>query len=157
DWGDNTTSSGVIQMLTSPAPLVSAGDFVAGTGATGLATGDLNGDGKADLVVANAADGSINIFVANGDGTFHDPQTLNTGMSPLGLSLTDLNNDGKLDLITADPAGTISVFLGQGDGTFAPATSYSVAAGAFAIAAASLRNNGTTDLLILSPDGVSVL
>jgi hypothetical protein len=157
DWGDGTTSPGLIQLSANPAPLSLAGNFVAGSGATGLVTGDLNGDGKTDLVVANAADGSVSVFLGNGDGSFRPGQSFRTGGAPLGLSLADLNGDGKLDLITADPAGTVSVFLVNGDGTFAPGTNYSVAAGAFALTEASLRNNGTRDLLALSPEGVSAL
>src|SRR5262249_42086433 len=157
DWGDGTTSPGLIQSSPNPAPLVWAGNFVAGTGATGLVTGDLDGDGKTDLVVANAVDGSVSIFLGNGDGSFQKPQTFPTGVTRVGLMLADLDGDGELDLITADPAGTVSVFLGQGDGTFATGKDYSVAAGAFALAGASLRHNGTLDLLALSPDGVSVL
>jgi uncharacterized repeat protein (TIGR01451 family) len=157
DWGDGTTSPGLIQVSPSPAPLGLAGNFVAGTGVTGLVTGDLNGDGKTDLVVANAADKSVSVFLSNGDGSFQQPQTLRVGTAPLGLSLADLNGDGKLDLITADPAGTVSVLLGNGDGTFGPETDYPVATGAFALAVADLRHNGTRDLLALSPEGASVL
>lgn len=88
-----------------------------GNGAVSLAAGDINGDGKQDLVTANNGN-SFSVLLGNGDGTFQAPVTsLLNGVSPPGYSgvtplpLTqrptgivagDLNHDGKMDLaITA--------------------------------------------------------
>src|SRR5438876_4580934 len=74
-----------------------------------LAAGDLNHDGKPDLVLTG---GSLSVLLNNGDGTFKNT-TDYTGISN-SVVLGDFNNDGNLDIVTN---GTC-VRLGNGDGTF---------------------------------------
>lgn len=103
----------------------------------GSAIADVNGDGKADYIVASNQSLSTNIFFGNGDGTFRalswadQPGALNADGTPkaqvvitgagVGLAVVDVNHDGKPDLLEAD--GTqLQVFLNSGDGKFsAPA------------------------------------
>jgi hypothetical protein len=88
------------------------------SGSSLVITGDFNGDGAMDLIVASSASTSGIFFLpGKGDGTFGTPVPLPQATSanlslPLILA-ADLNNDHKLDLIWAG-----NVFLGQGDGTF---------------------------------------
>ena len=63
-----------------------------------LAIGDLNADGKADLVIDGHASNGISVLLGNGDGTFQ-AETLFRGPSALSLALGDLNGDGKLDIV----------------------------------------------------------
>ncbi len=44
--------------------------------------GDVNGDGKPDLVVANLLSSTLSVFMGNGDGTFHEQRTFATGTFP---------------------------------------------------------------------------
>ncbi len=85
----------------------------------GMAVGDLNGDGRLDLVVKSALSPSVSVLLGNGDGTLQAPQIVDT---PIGsdtypggwdVFLTDVNHDGKLDLVVDS-----GVLLGRGDGTF---------------------------------------
>ncbi len=117
------------------------GTFVAGTPLTnpdGLydicnnAAGDLNGDGKPELIAANCsasgAAGNLTVYVNNGDGTFKagvyysagTETTDNTAanISPLAVTIADVNGDGKNDLVVSNhDAGDVTVLLGNGDGT----------------------------------------
>jgi FG-GAP-like repeat len=67
-----------------------------------IAVGDFNGDGKVDLVSANAGSNTVTVFLANGDGTFGAPMNVRTGANPLWLTVQDFNGDGIPDLAVAD-------------------------------------------------------
>jgi FG-GAP-like repeat/FG-GAP repeat len=96
--------------------------------ALSIAVGDLNGDGKPDLVVVNEY-GSIGVLMGNGDGTFLPAVAYASGGYALSVVIADVNGDHKPDLIVANAGGstggnTVAVLLGNGDGTFQPAVLY---------------------------------
>lgn len=96
-----------------------------------LAVGDLNGDGKDDIIVihqsaCSGGTSSIDVMIGNGDGTFtlatNYPIT-NTNL-PGGI-LADTTGDGKLDIVVVDEGVPANVWtlLGNGNGTFQAKTS----------------------------------
>jgi hypothetical protein len=130
----NDYSSGVTQLLT----LLNNGDgtFRNGTAITtqlppqSFALGDLNNDGKVDLVAlacdysTTTAKCQFEVLLGSGTGTFSPHQTLavaNAGVS--GPVLADMNGDGKLDLVnTRSPK--VFVWPGTGSGSFSTPTSF---------------------------------
>ena len=87
----------------------------------GVAIGDVNGDGKSDLVTAEGPFNRVSVWRGNGDGTFVSGGTFNTGLDARAVAIGDLNGDGRADVaVTAIGANVVSVLLGNGDGTFAP-------------------------------------
>ena len=80
------------------------GQFLAGTGDQfmSLATGDVNGDGRPDLVVGNAGSAyPIAVLLGIGDCTFSGATFPELGRSVQGLAIGDLNQDGHPDLVAA--------------------------------------------------------
>src|SRR5205823_6370588 len=101
--------------------------YVAGTNPRFVVGGDVNGDGKLDLAVANCGSANVSILFGKGDGTFEAAANYGTGTSPLAVATGDLNGDGKPDLTVANSgSGNVSVLLGNGDGTFQDAVNFGV-------------------------------
>src|SRR5438132_1643920 len=70
---------------------------ISATGIFKVATGDFNGDGKADLVLVNPGPGTVTILLANGDGTFPRKETIPVAGGPQAVAVGDFNRDGKQD------------------------------------------------------------
>ena len=90
--------------------------FAVGSGPDSIAVGDLNGDGKPDLAVANGASNSISILLGNGNGTFLPQSTFATALRPTLVMIADGNADGKPDLAVIE--NEVVIFAGNGDGSF---------------------------------------
>ncbi|MCU1281406.1 MAG: hypothetical protein JWM53_4952 [bacterium] len=91
--------------------------LTAGSKPAGPALGDVDGDGKLDIVVGNVGDHSISVLRNGGGGTFQ-PAVSYAGTFEAGpIALGDLDGDGKLDLVGSMANGVV-VRLNGGDGTF---------------------------------------
>jgi len=127
-------------------------------GATASAIGDLNGDGKADLVVTNAYAsgfdlgdenlGYVYIALGHGDGTFGGIASYDTGLRASSVAIGDLDGDGKPDLAVsnAEP-NTVSVLPGNGDGTFGPKVDFGTGFAPASVAIGDLNGDGKPDLV----------
>lgn len=126
--------------------------FNAGAGPYDIALGDIDGDGKLDVVVAN--DGSNNVsLLVNTFPTFKTAVSTATGNRPQGLVLADFNKDQKPDFATADSNGSsITVRLNNGAGGFGAlgSTITNVSTPNYLVAA-DLDGNGNLD--IATPNG----
>jgi hypothetical protein len=85
--------------------------------------GDVNGDGLADLAVANYGDATVSVLLGTGGGSFGAKTDFATANWPNSVAFADLNGDGKPDLAVTHNDG-VSVLLGTGDGRFGPKTDY---------------------------------
>jgi len=135
------------------SPVFSGTAFPTGTGPITVAAGDFNGDGKLDLVIANAVAGSVSILLGEGDGGFQSgaSYTLGQGSSTQGFNVAvgDFNGDGKLDFVVANHSGNnVSVFLGNGDGTFQAGVNYEVGINPTSVAVADFNRDGKLDLAV---------
>jgi hypothetical protein len=139
-----------------------------------VAVGDVNHDGKLDLVVAavaelNGSKGFLDVLLGQGDGSFKvgsiTPINASFGFLPVGITLADFNRDGNLDVVIAnptsdggDPGGSsISVLLGNGDGTFRETSDPNVGGTIItSIAVGDFNNDHIPDLVVNASLGVPV-
>ncbi len=126
--------------------------YVADSGPFAVETGDVNGDGILDLVVANYKSDDISVLLGNGDGTFGGSNNYNVGqVSPWALVLADFNGDQRLDVAIASAGngtdrGGFTVMLGNGDGTFAAPKEYGKD-NFVSVIAADINGDGKLDLI----------
>jgi hypothetical protein len=104
--------------------------------------GDLNGDGKQDLVTAN--NGGISVLQTRGDGSFEAKRDYAAGGASVAIG--DMNGDGKPDLVTANFRG-ISVLRNRGDGSFETKRDYAVGGAPSLIAIGDMNGDGKPDLV----------
>ena len=118
-----------------------------GAGPNAIAEGDLDGDGRPDLVTANSMDFSVSVLLADGRGGLRPGQRYDVANYPsLSLVLTDVDNDGKLDIVAAGNQ-RVSVLRGNGDGTFRSAQVTMIASPLVAIDAGDVNGDGLVDLV----------
>ncbi|MFH2034984.1 MAG: FG-GAP-like repeat-containing protein, partial [Candidatus Zixiibacteriota bacterium] len=77
-------------------------------------TGDMDGDGDIDIIVANADGTSIQILENDGIANFSPGTTYTTGSFPISPYPADLDNDGDLDIVTANrDSDNISILFNE--------------------------------------------
>jgi hypothetical protein len=114
-------------------------------GAFSVAMGDVNGDGKLDVVTGNLASKSVSLLVNDGHGALAPPVNYSLGREPYDVALKDLNGDGKRDIATGNP-NTVSILLNAGAGTFGAVHEYPAGRTTWAFAVADLSGDGRPDI-----------
>jgi hypothetical protein len=171
--GGGGTGVGITVMLGSshgvfgPATSVAAGCGEANrSGVNSIGLGDVNGDGKLDVVANslndpyNCLENVIAVLEGEGNGKFKAPVYYPTGVTvqSYNVTLADLRGLKKLDLVTSNADGSLSVLLNNGKGVYGTATVLAAASGngSGQIAVGDFNKDGKLDLAIANWNGLSV-
>jgi len=128
--------------------------FEAGIVPLEITSGDLDGDGDRDLVVAQSVGNDADVLLNNGDATFAPPISFDVGSGPKNVSLGDLDGDGDLDIAVASRFDHgISVLPNNGDATFAPQTLFRTGFEPQEVALGDLDGDGDLDMAAANEGG----
>ena len=119
--------------------------------ATGITTGDFDGDGKLDLAVISNTANQVYFYKGSGTGTFTSSASVTVGTSPwtlTGIRVGDFNADGKIDLVVSNYKGLFVLWNNGGNFSF---TLAKVGSSNYGIGATpvDINQDGFTDLLVV--------
>ena len=163
---DNTTAATSEAFVISPIIFAPKVDYPAGSGPTSVSLGDIDGDGKPDMAVANSDSNSISIMLntsSPGSMSFAYKVDYVTGIRPIAVSIGDIDGDGKPDLAVANyGSNTVSVLRNTssiGIVSFAPKSDFLTDSSARSVCIGDLDNDGKLDLAVANynSDNVSIL
>jgi hypothetical protein len=152
----NTGSAGTISYAAKV-------DFATGLDPYSVSIGDLDGDGKADLAVANFESNTVSVFRNTGSaGTISYAAKVDfaTGSFPISVSIGDLDGDGKADLATANyGSSTVSVFRNTGSAgtiSYAAKVDFATGSNSISVSIGDLDGDGKADLAVANFDSNTV-
>ncbi len=126
-------------------------DLLTGRLPVDVAAGDLNRDGRPDVVIADSLGDELLVLLAGADGNFEDGPALDGGEDPGSVAILDIDSDGRLDLLaTGITSEDVVVHPGRGDGTFGAARRSPAGASPGRFTSGDLDGDGEPDLAIAS-------
>jgi hypothetical protein len=137
-------------------------DYTAGSTPSFITTGDMDGDGKIDIILSNYSSGSISIFrnySNNALVSFAPKQDLLTGVS--NIVIADLDGDGKADIFAGRKLnGKASIlqntYSGTGSFSFAPGVDFIASEYDTYVSVGDLDGDGRPELLVANTTANSV-
>jgi hypothetical protein len=125
----------------------------------GMAVGDFNRDGNADLAIPSGTFNNVTVLLGNGSGGFTPASgsPITVGNGPFLVAVADFNGDGNADIAAIGQDQNVVVLLGNGQGGFTTAANpASVGDYPYAVATADFNGDGKADLAVANYFGNNV-
>lgn len=135
----------------------------------GVVLADIDGDGKPDIIVANAGSASVSVYHNNSTPgnlssvAFDAGVGFGAGSQPISLAVADLNGDGKPDVVAANyNSGSISILKntsvagGITSASFAAAVTLTVGSNPSAVSITDIDGDGKPDVVVSNAYGKSI-
>jgi hypothetical protein len=161
----NITSPGASSVSFSPHT-----DYVMANGPRAIQVGDVNGDGKPDLIATNGLDNNVSVFLnittpGASAPAFSGRTDFATGNEPQTLCIADFNGDGKCDFATSNGiSNNVSIFFnttdpGASTPTFSSRTDFAGMGITWALTSADFNGDGKPDIAVttINVDSVAVM
>ncbi len=138
-------------------------DFSTDANASSVFFGDIDGDGKPDLVVTNDVSNSLSVLLntsSSGSISFASKIDFTTGSDPISVSIGDIDGDGKLDLAIANhSSNSISVLRNTSNSgiiNFAAKVDFTTGSSPYSLCIGDLDGDGKPDLSIANSNSNTV-
>ncbi|GEM_PF-3397895 len=160
DLASANTGSGTISILRNTGvgniSFASKVDLQATARPKSLAAGDIDNDGKVDIVAIDEASDVVSVFrnvsTGAGDISFAAKDGLATAGDPSSITLADIDTDGKLDILIANYNGkSMSILLNESNGgsiSFGSRQDYPINGLGSHIAAGDMDGDGVLDIAV---------
>jgi hypothetical protein len=150
-------NSGEISILrhdpNHPGAFLAAQTLATGGGGDAVAIGDVNGDGHADIVVADSGTTLAHVVLflqsASSPGTFTGPTSLSLGANRGSNDVTihDMDADGRNDIVLATTDGA-AILYDNGSGGFASPVLLAAGVTPQGVAVADIDGDGRPDIVV---------
>jgi hypothetical protein len=130
-----------------------------------VAVGDLNGNGKPDVVLGNRSSNTVTVFINDGAGTLTATRFPAVSHQVFAVNLADFNNDGHLDILVGEistpaPGLILEILFGDGAGNISAATPIalgSIGTDESPLAVADFNGDGFQDIAFVSGEEIGIL
>ncbi len=106
-------AGGVFVLTGAGTAMFAVSELIAtGSSPVDVAVADVDDDGRDDLLVADATDGTVTVVTQDGGGSFAVAATFDVASTPSGIAAADLNGDGIADIVVAaEGADAVTVLV----------------------------------------------
>lgn len=131
--------------------------LAAGGNPSGLDTGDVNGDGKLDIINSNGSqlDNTVSVHLGNGNGTFQPQVKVPVGFRPSDVLLADFDKNGRSEVVVTHYDATGVVYFRPNEaGLLGAAQAIEVGGVQGNAVAADFDNDGWLDFMAAAGNAV---